>query len=269
MDNLRDLVANAEFLGKPNMVSGLDSRPTSKESNDGQTGSDIGWRWCPLFVGEWGEAQEYLDIHHAMSRAHHNHYASSSLLGRTCPSKPEVLIDLSDSAYPLYAYTALHYRPLHGLSQATTMTSSWCSPHTTNVECTLPISTRRTTRHITAVNELNGRTTDVRDSTSASVFSRPKSEGTAVDTPLPRHRPQTVTGTTANLIQPLILKALQPFAVADASAGTLLTSSTSDAADVGIARNPAPSRAKPCSAGTVQVRPCEPPARWLALSRPK
>ncbi|CAA6674846.1 unnamed protein product [Spirodela intermedia] len=30
------------------------------------------------------------------------------------PSKPEVLIDLSDSAYPLYAYTALHYRPLHG-----------------------------------------------------------------------------------------------------------------------------------------------------------
>ncbi|CAA6656525.1 unnamed protein product [Spirodela intermedia] len=37
----------------------------------------------------------------------------SSLFGRTCPWKPEVLIDLSDSAYPLYAYTALHYRPLH------------------------------------------------------------------------------------------------------------------------------------------------------------
>ncbi|CAA6675626.1 unnamed protein product [Spirodela intermedia] len=46
--------------------------------------------------------------HHAMSRTHHNHYAL------TCPLQPEVLIDLSDSAYPLYAYTALHYRPLHG-----------------------------------------------------------------------------------------------------------------------------------------------------------
>ncbi|CAA7404377.1 unnamed protein product [Spirodela intermedia] len=67
-------------------------------------------------------AQEYLGRHHAMSRTHHNYYASiprresdrqSSLFGRTCPWKPEVLIDLSDSAYPLYAYTALHYRPLH------------------------------------------------------------------------------------------------------------------------------------------------------------
>ncbi|CAA6674469.1 unnamed protein product [Spirodela intermedia] len=65
------------------MASGLDSQPTSKELNDGQTGRDIGWRWCPSFVGEWGEAllssleaQEYLDRHHAMSRAHHNHYAS-------------------------------------------------------------------------------------------------------------------------------------------------------------------------------------------------
>ncbi|CAA6675542.1 unnamed protein product [Spirodela intermedia] len=97
------------------MASGLDSRPTSKESNDGQTGSDIGWRWCLLFVGEWGEArsvpgcilfafsnfynmqtntvaeamairdglllssleaQEYLGRHHAMSRTHHNYYAS-------------------------------------------------------------------------------------------------------------------------------------------------------------------------------------------------
>ncbi|CAA6674993.1 unnamed protein product [Spirodela intermedia] len=128
MDNLRDLVVNAEFLGRkhvdlrmrPNMASGLDSRPTSKESNDGQTGSDIGWRWCLLFVGEWGEAQEYLGRHHAMSRTHHNYYASiprreSDIFsfGRTCPWKPEVLIDLSDSAYPLYAYTALHYRPLH------------------------------------------------------------------------------------------------------------------------------------------------------------
>ncbi|CAA7400192.1 unnamed protein product [Spirodela intermedia] len=134
MDNLRDLVVNAEFLGRkhvdlrmrPNMASGLDSRPTSKESNDGQTGSDIGWRWCLLFAGEWGEAQEYLDRHHAMSKTHHNYYASiprresdrqSSLFGRTCPWKPEVLIDLSDSAYPLYAYTALHYRPLHDTHQ--------------------------------------------------------------------------------------------------------------------------------------------------------
>ncbi|CAA7401778.1 unnamed protein product [Spirodela intermedia] len=162
MDNLRDLVANIEFLGRkhvdlrmrPNMVSGLDNQPTSKESNNGQTGNDIGWRWCPLFVGEWGEAQEYLGRHHAMSRMHHNYYASSdrvggqsSLFGRTCPSKPKVLIDLSDSAYLLYACTALHYRPLHGLSQATTMTSSWHSSHTTDVECTLPISTRRI-RHI-------------------------------------------------------------------------------------------------------------------------
>ncbi|CAA6669474.1 unnamed protein product [Spirodela intermedia] len=60
------------------------------------------------------EAQEYLGKHHAMSRTHHNHYASSSLFGRTCPLQPEVLIDLSDSVYPLYAYTALHYWPLHG-----------------------------------------------------------------------------------------------------------------------------------------------------------
>ncbi|CAA6674788.1 unnamed protein product [Spirodela intermedia] len=50
-------------------------------------------------------AQEYLGRHHAMSRTHHNYY--------DMPWKPEVLIDLSDSAYPLYAYTALHYRPLH------------------------------------------------------------------------------------------------------------------------------------------------------------
>ncbi|CAA6674610.1 unnamed protein product [Spirodela intermedia] len=92
------------------MVSELDSHPTLKESNNGQTASDIGWRWCLLFVGEWGkvyilfvfsnfyniqtntlakamtiqdglflsslEAQEYLGRHHAMSRMHHNHYAS-------------------------------------------------------------------------------------------------------------------------------------------------------------------------------------------------
>ncbi|CAA7397122.1 unnamed protein product [Spirodela intermedia] len=47
------------------------------------------------------------------------------------------------------------------------------------------------------------------------------------------------------------IKAPKPFAIADASAVTLLTSSTSDAADVGIAQNPTPSRVKPCSAGTV------------------
>ncbi|CAA7395572.1 unnamed protein product [Spirodela intermedia] len=51
------------------------------------------------------------------------------------------------------------------------------------------------------------------------------------------------------------VKAPQPFAIADASAGTLLTPSTSDTADDGIARNPAPSRAEPRSAGTVQARP--------------
>ncbi|CAA7405719.1 unnamed protein product [Spirodela intermedia] len=81
------------------MARGLDSRPTSKESNDGKTGIDIGWRRCPSFVGEWGkairtntvaeamairdglllyslEAQQYLDRHHEMSRAHHSHHAS-------------------------------------------------------------------------------------------------------------------------------------------------------------------------------------------------
>ncbi|CAA6674095.1 unnamed protein product [Spirodela intermedia] len=82
MDNLRDLVANAEFLGRKH-------------------------------------AQEYLGRHHAMSRTHHNHYASSSLFGRTCPSKLEVLIDLSDSAYPLYVYTALHYRPSTAVTSIT------------------------------------------------------------------------------------------------------------------------------------------------------
>ncbi|CAA7401134.1 unnamed protein product [Spirodela intermedia] len=204
MDNLRDLIANAKFLGRkhvnlrmrPNMASGLDSQPTSKELNDGQTGRDIGWRWCPSFVGEWGEAQEYLDRHHAMSRAHHNHYAS------TCPSKPEVLIDLSDSAYPLYAYTALHYQPLHGLSYATTTTSSWHSSHITDVERTLAINTRQTTTHIAihpearfglgngpkigTIDRLNSRLTDDQDFSSqrsrrcqpALLFQPTDSQGT-------------------------------------------------------------------------------------------
>ncbi|CAA7402152.1 unnamed protein product [Spirodela intermedia] len=105
MDNLRDLVVNAEFLGRKH-------------------------------------AQEYLGRHHAMSRTHHNYYASiprresdrqSSLFGRTCPWKPEVLIDLSDSAYPLYAYTALHYRPLHDSGAHRNplgyITSNHYSPH--------------------------------------------------------------------------------------------------------------------------------------------
>ncbi|CAA7403211.1 unnamed protein product [Spirodela intermedia] len=76
------------------MVSGLDSRPTSKESNNGQIGSDIGWRWCPLFVGKWGEtrsAQEYLGRHHVMSKTHHNYYAS-------------ILRRESDSRHPCYAW---------------------------------------------------------------------------------------------------------------------------------------------------------------------
>ncbi|CAA6668814.1 unnamed protein product [Spirodela intermedia] len=61
------------------MARGLDSRPTSKESNDGKTGIDIGWRRCPSFVGEWGKAlNKYLDRHHEMSRAHHSHHAFSS-----------------------------------------------------------------------------------------------------------------------------------------------------------------------------------------------
>ncbi|CAA7397141.1 unnamed protein product [Spirodela intermedia] len=51
------------------------------------------------------------------------------------------------------------------------------------------------------------------------------------------------------------VKAPQPFAVADASIVTLMTSSTLDTADIGITRNPAPSRAKPSSAGTVQAWP--------------
>ncbi|CAA6673968.1 unnamed protein product [Spirodela intermedia] len=50
------------------------------------------------------------------------------------------------------------------------------------------------------------------------------------------------------------VKALQPFAVANALVVMLLTSSRSDAIDVGIARNPAPSRA-PNLVGTVQARP--------------
>ncbi|CAA7409237.1 unnamed protein product [Spirodela intermedia] len=83
------------------MVSGPDSRPTSKESNDGQTGSDIGWRWCPLFVGEWGEAQEYLGKHHAMSRTHHNHYAS-------VPRRE------SDSRRPCYAWMAYRLEEIKG-----------------------------------------------------------------------------------------------------------------------------------------------------------
>ncbi|CAA6659260.1 unnamed protein product [Spirodela intermedia] len=227
MDNLRDLVAN------PNMASGLDSRPTSKESNDGQTVRDIGWRWCLLFVGEWGEA--ILGRHHAMSRAHQN------ITHQTCPSKPEVLIDLSDSAYPLYAYTALHYQPLH-------------------VDVT----------EETAVNELNGRTTDVCDSTSAGVFPRPESEGAVVDVNQPSIKasaaateapPSDGDGHNGQL-DPIVdleinggdhvaIKAPQPFAVADASAVMLLTSSTSNTTDVGIARNPAPSCVKSRSAGTI------------------
>ncbi|CAA6662423.1 unnamed protein product [Spirodela intermedia] len=112
------------------MVSGLDSRLTSKESNDGQIGSDIGWRWCLLFVGEWGEAcilfafsnfyniqtntmveamairdglflssleaQEYMGRHHAMSRTYHNHYAS-------------ILRRKSDSRHPCYTWIRVSF----------------------------------------------------------------------------------------------------------------------------------------------------------------
>ncbi|CAA6662426.1 unnamed protein product [Spirodela intermedia] len=154
----------------------------------------------------------------------------------------------------------------------------------------------------TAVNELNGRTTDVRDSTSAGVFPRPESEGTAVDAvhspsgneatageEAPsdptidrmingQNQPAIKASTTVTEAPPsdghdhngqldptvdleinggdhVAIKAPQPFSIADASAETLLTSSTSDTADDGIARNPAPSRAEPRSVGTVQARP--------------
>ncbi|CAA7401131.1 unnamed protein product [Spirodela intermedia] len=255
MDNLRDLVANVEFLGRkhvdlrmrPNMASGLDSRPTSKESSDGQTVRDIGWRWCLLLVGEWGSdqclVQEYLGRHHAMSRAHHKHYASIPRResGDRRPCYAWSAHRLGDSAYPLYAYTALHYQPLH-------------------VDVT----------EETAVNELNGRTTDVCDSTSAGVFPRPESEGAVVDVNQPSIKasaaateapPSDGDGHNGQL-DPIVdleinggdhvaIKAPQPFAVADASAVMLLTSSTSNTTDVGIARNPAPSCVKSRSAGTI------------------
>ncbi|CAA6674975.1 unnamed protein product [Spirodela intermedia] len=60
------------------------------------------------------------------------------------------------------------------------------------------------------------------------------------------------------------IKAPQPFAIADASAGTLLTSSTSDTADDG-----SPSRAEPAQLAPYRRGPCEPPARWLELIRPR
>ncbi|CAA7395905.1 unnamed protein product [Spirodela intermedia] len=145
----------------------------------------------------------------------------------------------------------------------------------------------------TAVNELNGQTTDVRDSTSTGIFPRPESEGTTVDTvhtpsgneatageEAPsdptidrmingQNQPAIKASTAVTKAPPsdghghngqldptvdleinggdhVAIKAPQPFAIADASAGTLLTSSTSDTADDG-----SPSRAEPRSAGTV------------------
>ncbi|CAA6655171.1 unnamed protein product [Spirodela intermedia] len=65
------------------------------------------------------------------------------------------------------------------------------------------------------------------------------------------------------------IKVPQLFAIADASAGTLLTSSTSNTADDGIARNPTPSRAEPAQLALYRRGLCEPPARWLELSRPR
>ncbi|CAA6675701.1 unnamed protein product [Spirodela intermedia] len=149
----------------------------------------------------------------------------------------------------------------------------------------------------TAVNELNGRTTDVRDSTSAGVFPRPESEGTAVDAvhspseneatageeapsdptidhmingqnqsaikastavteapPSDDHGHNGQLDPTVNLEinrgDHVAIKVPQPFAIANASAGTLLTSSTSDTTDDG-----SPSWAEPRSTGTVQARP--------------
>ncbi|CAA6674467.1 unnamed protein product [Spirodela intermedia] len=150
----------------------------------------------------------------------------------------------------------------------------------------------------TAVNELNGRTTDVCDSTSAGVFPRPESEGAVVDVVHSPSRSEATAGEEApsdptidhmingqnqpsikasaaateappsdgdghnGQLDPIVdleinggdhvaIKAPQPFAVADASAVMLLTSSTSNTTDVGIARNPAPSCVKSRSAGTI------------------
>ncbi|CAA6660784.1 unnamed protein product [Spirodela intermedia] len=121
-----------------------------------------------------------------------------------------------------------------------------------------------------AINELNGRTTDVRDSTSACATAGEEAPSDpTIDCMINGQNQSAIkasidaiafTSITMPKAPPsdgdhVAVKVLQPFVVVDASAVTLLTSSTSDAADVGIARNLAPSRVESNSTGTVQAWP--------------
>ncbi|CAA6674381.1 unnamed protein product [Spirodela intermedia] len=126
------------------------------------------------------------------------------------------------------------------------------------------------TEETAVTEELNGRTTDVRDSPSAGVFPRPESEGTAVDAVDSLFGNEATAGEEApsdptidRMIngqnQPAIkagsvaIKAPQLFAIADVSAGTLVTSSTSDTVDVA-----------PPEVALAQVMPAQPSEAALA-----
>ncbi|CAA6657871.1 unnamed protein product [Spirodela intermedia] len=145
------------------------------------------------------------------------------------------------------------------------------------------------TEETAVTEELNGRTTDVRDSPSAGVFPRPESEGTAVDAvhslfgneatageeapsdptidrminavteapPSDGHghnaEPDPTVDLEINGGDHVAIKAPQLFAIADASAGTLVTSSTSDTVDVA-----------PPEVALAQVMPAQPSEAALA-----
>ncbi|CAA7397120.1 unnamed protein product [Spirodela intermedia] len=117
-------------------------------------------------------AQEYLSKHHAMSRMHHNHYTS-------VPRRE------SDSRRPCYVWSQIASEDnlLRVTSnRAETFSIRFGRPKTIGFEL-LRIENGGLKPLFCNffITKLNGRTMDVRDLTSADVFLRPKSEGTAVD----------------------------------------------------------------------------------------